>query len=161
MKHYAVLLATDDSAVEAAVRSVVTTADGEITCIKTSREAVSTVLEGVIEGAFNRALAIVDLDLDNGGHTLLKTAGGALPVIAIARQTTPWLSSMLRKRRIRATVAKPVSVEKLRAALDRVRRVETTPGRERPIALPRTNPDRSDGPAIGRGSYAATPAPAA
>ncbi|MEA3213521.1 MAG: hypothetical protein QOE70_6578 [Chthoniobacter sp.] len=117
MKNYVILLATDDLAVEAVVRAMGTSADCKLHCVKTSREAVSMVMDGT----GSQDLAVVDLDLRVGGRALLKTAGGSLPVIAITGKARPWLSSMLRHRRIGATLTKPVSSESLRDALQRVR----------------------------------------
>lgn len=56
-------------------------------------------------------LAIVDVDLHDGARALLTTAGGALPVIAIAGKERPRLSSTVRHLRIGATLTKPVSPE--------------------------------------------------
>jgi CheY-like chemotaxis protein len=119
MKNYAILLATDDSAVEAVVRALGTSTECDLKCVKTSREALSMVMDG----SWSHDLAVVDLDMHDGGRALLTTAGGALPVIAISGTAKPWLSSMLRHRRIGATLTKPVSPEKLRAAVLRVRSV--------------------------------------
>jgi DNA-binding response OmpR family regulator len=118
MKHYVILVATEDSAVEAAVRLLGTTDDCEFQCVKTTRDAVSMLMDG----SLNQNLAIVDLDLHEGGRSLLSTAGGALPVIAITAKTNPWLASMQRHHRIGATLTKPISPEKLRDAFEHVRR---------------------------------------
>ena len=120
MKNYVILLATDDSAVEAVVKAMGTNAECELNCVKTSREAVSMVMDG----SWSHDVMVVDMDLPEGGRMLLRTAGGTLPVIAIAgSKPKPWLSSMLRHRRIGATVTKPVSPEKLRDAFQRVRSI--------------------------------------
>lgn len=117
IKHFVILAATDDSALEATVRTLAASEDCEFQCIKTTREAVSMLMDGTL----NQNLAIVDLDLREGARSLLSTAGGALPVIAITAKTNPWLSSMQRHHRIEATLTKPVSPENLRDAFERVR----------------------------------------
>lgn len=117
MKHYVILLATDDSAVEVAVKAWGTTEGCQLQCARTGRDAMSMVLDR----APGDELAVVDLDVPAGGRTLLRTASGALPVIAITEREKPWLTAMVHHRRIGATVTKPVSPEKLRAAFARVR----------------------------------------
>jgi DNA-binding response OmpR family regulator len=117
MKQYVILLATDDSSVEVAVKTAGTSANCKLNCARTSHEAVSLMLDSSSE----EALAVVDLDLPEGGRALLSTIGGALPVIAIASREKPWLTSMLEHHRVGATILKPVSVEKFRVALDHVR----------------------------------------
>ncbi len=122
MKQSVILLATDDSAVEVAVKTAGRSASCELNCAHNGRDAVSMMLDSCDD----EALAVVDLDLPEGGRALLRTASGALPVIAIARREEPWLISMLQHHRLGATILKPVSVEKLRVALDRVRRGSKT-----------------------------------
>ncbi|MEP6672474.1 MAG: hypothetical protein ABJF10_25140 [Chthoniobacter sp.] len=117
MKNYVILLATDDSAVEAVVKTMETSAGCELMSVKTSREVASMVMDG----ALTRSLGIVDLDLKDGARGLLSTMGGAIPVIAVTRKVSPWLSSMVDHHRIGAAVVKPVSTERMRAALLRVR----------------------------------------
>lgn len=119
MKNYVILLVTEDAAVEAVVRAMDRIDDRKLHCVRTSREGVSMVMDG----AWNHDLVVVDTDLHDGGRALLTTAGGALPVIAIAGKNRPRLSSMVRHRRIGATLTKPGSPEKLRDASRRVRSV--------------------------------------
>lgn len=114
MKKYVILLATEDQAVEAAVREA---GACELHCVRTGREAVSELMDGFR----NQDVAVVDLDLPEGGRALATTAGGAVPVIAISAKARPWLSSMVRHRRIRESICKPVSAETLRQAFLRVR----------------------------------------
>jgi len=122
MKQYVVLLATEDSAVEASVRALTTRADCRLNCVKTSREALSIVMDEAMDGFFDEDMVLVDLDLAGGCRALLRTAGGSLPVIAMAGKEKPWLSGMLRHQCIQATLTKPVSLGALSAAFDRVRR---------------------------------------
>jgi DNA-binding response OmpR family regulator len=123
MKQCIVLLATDDSAVEASVRAFTARTECGLNCVKTSREALSLVVDEAMDGFLNQDIAVVDLDLGGGGRALLRTAGGSLPVIAIASEAKPWLSAMLRRRRVRAALTKPVSLESLSAAFEGVRRI--------------------------------------
>jgi DNA-binding response OmpR family regulator len=125
MKQCVVLLATDDSAVEASVVALTRRAECGLNCVKTSREALSIVVDGAMDGFLNQDIAVLDLDLGGGGRALLRTAGGLLPVIAIASEAKPWLSAMLRRRRVRASLTKPVSLETLSAAFECVRRTST------------------------------------
>jgi len=136
MKQYVVLLATDDSAVEASVKALTAGASCELNCVRTSREVQSIVTDGALDGFWNQDLAVVDLDLDGAGRTLLRTAGGALPVIAVTSQSKPWLSAMLRHKRIRAALTKPVSLDTLSDAFKRVRRVQraASPGELQTVA---------------------------
>ncbi len=117
MKSYVILLATEDSAVEAVVKGMGSAGDFEFHCARTSREAVSMLMDG----AWNQDLAVVDVDLPEGGRALVTSAGGWLPVIAISGKAKPWLTSMVRHRRIGASLSKPLSLEKLRDAFRRVR----------------------------------------
>ena len=117
MNNYTILLATDDAAVETAVKSMPGASDCELKCVKSSQEAVSMILDGELDHHF----AVVDLDLPEGGHGLIRTIGGALPVIAISSKAQPWLTSMVRHRRVGATITKPVSSEKLWNAFRRIR----------------------------------------
>lgn len=115
MKHYVILLATDDSAVEVKVKALGASAGCELQCARTGHDAISMLMDR----ASSDELAVVDLDVPAGGRTLLRTASGALPVIAITEREKPWLTSMLQHRRIAAAVTKPVSSEKLRDAFER------------------------------------------
>lgn len=117
MKHHVILLATDDSAVEGVIKSMSDRSDWELKPIRTSREVVSMLMDGTL----NRSLAVVDLDLRDGARGLLNTVGGTVPVIAITRKVGPWLASMLNHHRVEATLTKPVSLEGMSEAVERVR----------------------------------------
>ena len=124
MKQYVVLLATDDSAVESSVRTLAKRAECGLNCVKTSREAFSTVVDHAMDGFMEQDMAVLDLDLFEGARAVLTTVAGKLPVIAITGKERPWLSAMMRRCRVRATFVKPVSPEKLRAAFECVRNLE-------------------------------------
>lgn len=128
MKNYVVLLATDDTAVEASVKEVTTRAECGLNCVKDSREAFSIVADGAMDGFWNQDMAVVDLDLEGNGRALLRATGGALPIIAITSKVMPWLSGMLRRHRVAATLIKPVSLESLSAAFECVRRLSGVAG---------------------------------
>jgi DNA-binding response OmpR family regulator len=117
MKIHVILLATDDSAVEGAVKAWGASAGCQLQWARTGQEAMSMLMDRMP----GDELAVVDLDVPAGGRTLLRTASGALPVIAITERERPWLTAMLQHRRIGAAVTKPVSPEKLRDAFARVR----------------------------------------
>jgi DNA-binding response OmpR family regulator len=124
MKHSVILLATDDAAVEVAVKAWGASKGCQLQTARTGQDALSLVMDR----APGDELAVVDLDVPAGGRALLRTASGVLPVIAIAWREKPWLSAMVRHRRVGATVNKPVSPEKLRAALARVRQTPPATG---------------------------------
>lgn len=73
-----ILLATDDSAVEIAVQTAGASTLCTLNCAHTGPDAVSMLIDHGSE----EALAVVDLDLPQGGRTLLRTASGTLPVHA-------------------------------------------------------------------------------
>lgn len=116
MKQHIILLATDDSAVEIAVKSVSSEARCVVDCAHDGPQAISMLID---RGSEN-AVAVVDLDLPHGGRSLLRTAGGTLPVIAITGHESAWLDGMLHHHRIAATLRKPVEVEALRGAMQRL-----------------------------------------
>lgn len=127
MKRYHVLLATEDSAVEAAVKTLTATVDCGLDCARTRREALCLLVEDGAPPSARRDLAVVDLDLCPGGRTLLSEIRDVLPIIAITSKPRRWLSSLLRRHRIGATLAKPVSPEALREAFRRVGSIPCEP----------------------------------
>lgn len=112
-----VLLATNDSEVEATVKAVAMSTDCSLKCAKTTQEAIGLLLGGSADHTAPQKLVVVDLDVRDGGRTLLRTAAGMLPVIAITAKVKPWLSSLEQHHRVGATLTKPLSPEKLRDAL--------------------------------------------
>lgn len=109
-----VLLATNDLAVETAVKAVARNSDCELQCAKTTQEAIGMFVGREADFTPDQKLAVVDLDVPEGARTLVRTAGGVLPVIAIASKSSPWLDSLERHHRVSATLLKPVTPEKLR-----------------------------------------------
>ena len=105
MKKYTILLSTGDCTVEAALKSEAHSSDCELNYVKSSRDVASMVMDGKLQYDF----AVFDLDTNEGGRALLRTMGGALPVIAVTGKSNAWLSSMLRHRRVTAALTKPIS----------------------------------------------------
>jgi DNA-binding response OmpR family regulator len=124
-EHKTALLVTCDAAVETAAREEAAANGDEIKVFQNSREAMSIVLNGCCTKEF----AIVDLEAGPSRRTLLETAAGTLPVLAITAKDSPWLSSMLRRRRIGATLVKPFSTEEWREAFRRVREMSAQTSR--------------------------------
>ena len=114
------LLVTDDPAVETTVRSVTEELGHGLRHLQTARDAMCVVTDAGASEVF----VIVDLDGHTvGRRTLLNTAGGMLPVIALCKEERPWLSSMVRRRRIEASIAKPVTSAALTEEIHRAQAV--------------------------------------
>jgi hypothetical protein len=110
-------LVTEDPAVETAARKVAARMGDELRQAKTNVDAMCAVFDAWPGEAF----IVVDLDGHSGRRCLLNTAVGRMPVIAICKKNKPWLASMLKHRRIGATLTKPVSPTALMEAFDSVR----------------------------------------
>lgn len=124
-KNTSALLVTDDAAVETAVRAEAALTGQEIELLHGNRAALSLFIDGGAEECF----AIIDLESEPGGRGLLKTAGGALPVLAITDRARPWITSMVRRRRIGASLVKPFTTPQFREAWLRVRKMKSRAGR--------------------------------
>jgi DNA-binding NtrC family response regulator len=127
MKRYHVLLGTEDATLETTVKALAANAGCELECARTRRDALCLVVQDTANHAPKCELVVVDLDWREGGHTLLTDVRGVLPVIAISSKPKHWLSSMLRRHRIGAMLAKPVSPEALREAFLRVGNIPCDP----------------------------------
>lgn len=115
-----VFLTTNDSAVETTVTAVAKSADCQLSCAKTTKEAVRMLAGEDADHSTSKKLVVVDLDISGGSRTLLRTAGGMLPVIAVTSKDSPWLVSLKRHHRVGATLVKPVQPDELRRAFRNV-----------------------------------------
>jgi hypothetical protein len=111
------LLVTNDPAVELIVKHTAAAMGDDLRHLKTNGDAMCGVLDAFASDSF----AILDLDTKTGSRALLNTAAGHLPVIVVTNEAKPWLSSMLRHRRIGATLSKPVSIDALKQAFLHIR----------------------------------------
>lgn len=113
-KHRLALLVTDDAAVETAVRREAASTGEQIELLRSSSAAMSVMIDGCGDERF----AIVDLE-GRHGRRLLETAGGLLPVLALSRKPSRWLSSMVRRHRIGVSLVKPFTAPQLHEAWQR------------------------------------------
>lgn len=110
------LLVTDDPAVETTVRKVAEKMGHQLRHLKSNQDAMCIVADAYA----SESVVIVDLDGHSGRRSLLNTAGGLLAVITVSKEEKPWLKSMLRRKRIAASLAKPLQLAALAAALNSV-----------------------------------------
>lgn len=115
-----VFLTTNDSAVEITVAAVARSADCQLSCARTTKEAVKMLAGEDTDHSTSKKLVVVDLDVSGGSRTLLRTAGGMLPVIAVTSKDSPWLVSLKRHHRVGATLVKPVKLDELSRAFRNV-----------------------------------------
>lgn len=115
-----VFLTTNDTAVETTVTAVARSADCQLSCARTTKEAVRMLAGEDADHSTSKKLVVVDLDVSGGSRTLLRTAGGMLPVIAVTSKDSPWLVSLKRHHRVGAMLIKPVDLEELRRAFSNV-----------------------------------------
>jgi len=118
-----IFLTTNDSAVETTVAAMARSADCQLSCAKTTQEAISMLTGEDLDHSISKKLVVVDLDVCGGSRTLLRTASGMLPVIALTSKDSPWLSSLKRHHRIGATLMKPVNPDELRSAFRNVGKI--------------------------------------
>jgi DNA-binding NtrC family response regulator len=107
------LLVTEDPAVETTVRIVAEKMGHRLRRLTSNQDAMCVIADACA----SESVVIVDLDSHSGRRSLLNTAGGMLPVIAVSEQAPPWLNSMLRRKRIWASLPKPLQLAALAAAL--------------------------------------------
>lgn len=110
------LLVTNDPALESAANHATKALGERLHLSKDSSEATALAFDSSPVGT----IAIIDLDASCGTRHVVHTVAGLLPVIAVAEKPHPWVQEMVRHRRIRATLAKPVSPEALRNLLGRL-----------------------------------------
>jgi len=119
------LLVTDDPAVAWTVAAVAHETGDRLRHLQTIGDAIC----GMLDANGSENFAIVDVDTKAGNRSVLNTASGMMPVITLSKQAKPWLTTMLRHRRIGAALAKPVTRTALAEAFQRIRAFRTVNSR--------------------------------
>ncbi len=115
--HKTTMLVTDDPLLERAARRIAKDLGDALQIISNSDEATDSVFDTSRYETF----AIVDADAQFGSRWMMRTIAGLVPVIAVTEKPSPWLCSMLRRHRIHAQISRPVSPDKLKKAVCRIR----------------------------------------